>query len=271
MNKKVAEYVDAIRKVKVLGHGESAGLIHAILDLKGPKGTFIDALMKLVDEDDVVEEEGGEGGEEAIRQAALAPVRPLMLMAENFKDPENMLAFIAKMKAANEKVEKKSPDTKEDWKEPAVLVGTVHGWKGLEAKHVYVSMAGGVFPNFRSDKLADEQDMKGQPITAYDEERRLAYVAITRGKETTTILSPMKTYLGKPAGVSVFIGEACIPVFGDAKGEAGVTDYEADEESLHPGEPGRMASTKMATTFVDGLIASMDDMDDHNFITDMMV
>lgn len=254
-NRNVAAYVDAIRKIKVLGRGDSAALIHAILDLKGSKDTFVESLMKMVDEDDVVEEEGGEGGEEAIRQAALAPVRPLMLMAENFSDPENMLAFIAKMKAANEKVEKKSPDTKDDWKEPAVLVGTVHGWKGLETKHVFVSMAGGVFPNFRSDRLAEEQEAAGQTVTAYDEERRLAYVAITRGKDTTTILTPMKTYLGKPAGGSVFIGEACIPMQGDSKGEPGVTEYAADEESLHPD---RVASAKTADTFVDGLVTSME-------------
>lgn len=254
-NRNVAAYVDAIRKIKVLGRGDSAALIHAILDLKGSKDTFVESLMKMVDEDDVVEEEGGEGGEEAIRQAALAPVRPLMLMAENFSDPENMLAFIAKMKAANEKVEKKSPDTKDDWKEPAVLVGTVHGWKGLETKHVFVSMAGGVFPNFRSDRLAEEQEAAGQTVTAYDEERRLAYVAITRGKDTTTILTPMKTYLGKPADGSVFIGEACIPMQGDSKGEPGVTEYAADDESLHPD---RVASAKTADTFVDSLVTSME-------------
>jgi superfamily I DNA/RNA helicase len=269
-NRNVAAYVDAIRRIKVLGRGESAALIQAILSLKGSKDTFVEALMKLVDEDDVVEEEGGQGGEEAIRQAALAPVRPLMLMAENFSDPENMLAFIAKMKAANEKVEKKSPDTKDDWKEPAVLVGTVHGWKGLETKHVFVSMAGGVFPNFRSDKLAEEQEMTGQTVTAYDEERRLAYVAITRGKDTTTILSPMKTYLGKPAGGSVFINEACIPRQGDPKGEPGVTDYADDnDEPLHPD---RVASMQTQSTFVDGLISSMEGMDETpNFITDMML
>ena len=216
LNKKVAEYVNAIRTVKIQGHGESAGLIHAILELKGPKGTFVEALMKMVDEDDIIEDESGEGDEEAVRTAALAPVRPLMIMADNFTDPGNMLAFIGKMKAANEKVEKKSPSDKDDWKEPAVLVGTVHGWKGLETKHVFVSMAGGVFPNFRSDKEAEQQELGGQPVTAYDEERRLAYVAITRGRDSTTILSPSKSYMGKSAPSSRFISEACVPIVGQS-------------------------------------------------------
>jgi len=253
-NRNVAAYVDAIRQIKVLGRGDSVALIHAILNLKGPKGTFVDALMNLVDEDDVVEEEGGEGGEEAIRQAALAPVHPLMIMAKNFSDPENMLAFITKMKAANEKVEKKSPDAKDDWKEPAVLVGTVHGWKGLETKHVFVSMAGGVFPNFRSDKLAEKQESTGQVVTAYDEERRLAYVAITRGRDTTTIMAPMKTYLGKPTkGNSIFISEACVP----ARSVSGDTEYaEDDDDVMHPD---RMASSETAGTFVNGLVTSMEE------------
>jgi superfamily I DNA/RNA helicase len=272
LNKKIELYVDAIRTIKVLGHGDSAALVHAILDLKGPKGSFVDALMKMVDEDDVVEEEGGEGGEEAIRQAALAPVRPLMLMAENFSDPENMLAFIAKMKAANEKVEKKSPQDKDDWKEPAVLVGTVHGWKGLETKHVYVSMAGGVFPNFRSDKEAEKQELAGVPVTAYDEERRLAYVAITRGKDTTTIMSPQRSYLGKPSGSSMFINEACIPMGGEA-GEAGVglSEYDDDgDDAIHLGEPGKSASGHRASKFADDLVSNMETTEP-NLITDMII
>lgn len=251
MNKKVADYVDVIRTIKATGGGTSAGLIRAILDIKGAKQTFIEALMKQVDEDDLAEE-GGEGGEDALREAALAPVRPLMIMAENFQDPENMLAFIQKMKDANDKVQKKSPQDKDDWKEPAVLCGTTHGWKGLEAKHVYASMAGGTFPSHRNDKVAEEQEMAGVPVTAYDEERRLAYVAITRGRDTTTVVCPMKNYLGKPGGVSRFVDEACIPLVGAAG------DKEPD---IAPQD--RMASTKRrAGKFADDLISCMTAEDD---------
>jgi len=219
MDKRVAEYMNTIRQVRLQGQGDSSALIQAILGLRGNKSTFIETLMKFVDEDDVIEDEGEEAGEEAIRNAALAPVRPLMTMAENFPDPANMLLFIAKMKGANEKAQKKTPQDKEDWKEPAVLVGTVHGWKGLQAKHVYVCMAGGVFPNFRSDQKAEEQTLAGEPVTAYDEERRLAYVAITRGMDSSTVISPHANYNGKPAITSRFIGEACIQTVGEAQQE----------------------------------------------------
>jgi superfamily I DNA/RNA helicase len=80
-------------------------------------------------------------------------------------------------------------------------------------------MAGGVFPNFRSDEKAEKQSANGETVTAYDEERRLAYVAITRGELTTTVLSPKNSYLGKAATASIFPLEACIPFEGEAEQE----------------------------------------------------
>jgi superfamily I DNA/RNA helicase len=231
LNKRVFEYANTIRSVSASGGLDSPSLIRAILNIKGSKGTFEEALMRLVDEDDVIEEEGVEASQEAIRNAAMAPLRPLMLMAENFKDPQNFLNFVAKMRAANEKTQKKTPDDKEDWKEPAVLVGTVHGWKGLQAKHCFVCMAGGVFPNYRSDEKEAEGDE-----TAFDEERRLAYVAITRGEQTVTVMAPQKNYLGKPAGLSRFITEACIPIV-EEKAQADIDTDPNDDELVRDPNP----------------------------------
>jgi hypothetical protein len=211
----------------------------------------------------VIEEEGAEAGEEALRNAAMAPLRPLMVMAENFKDPANLLTFIQKMKAANEKAQKKTPDSKEDWKEPAVLIGTVHGWKGLEAKHVYVCMAGGVFPNFKTDDKASNGEAH-----AYDEERRLAYVAITRGENSVTVVSPQASYLGKPSAMSRFVSEACIQVAGEPQDDTDSAQIEEDLTRADPkqteagwiqdeNESTRMASTKMESKFAQALIACM--------------
>jgi DNA helicase-2/ATP-dependent DNA helicase PcrA len=210
-NKFVTAYVDAIQQLKSLGVADnSEALVKTILELKGPHGSFIDALMKQVDEEDVLQD-NPEGGQDAIRAAALAPVRPLMLMAAKFLDPNTMMDFVAKMRAANEKVQKKSPGEAADWKEPAVLIGTVHGWKGLQAKHVYAVLAGGVFPSFHTEKAFDETG----DDTVFDEERRLAYVAITRGQDSVVVVSPAQNYHGKPAGQSRFIGEACLRVTGE--------------------------------------------------------
>lgn len=225
LNKRVREYADAIRQVRVQGQMDSPSLIRAILSVKGTKGTFEESLMRLVDEEDVIEDEG-EASDEAVRNAAMAPLRPLMVMADNFRDPMNLLGFIKKMKEANEKAQKATPQDKEDWKEPAVLVGTVHGWKGLQAKHCYVCMAGGVFPHFKTDQAALEGNQ-----TAYDEERRLAYVAITRGEDSVTIIQPRTNYNGKDAAQTRFVNEACIPISGEGSFER------PNEESLVRADP----------------------------------
>lgn len=222
MNKRVREYADAIRQVRILGQMDSESLIRAILSVKGTKGTFEEALMRLVNEDDVAED-GAEVTEEAIRDTAMAPLRPLMKMAENFHDPANLLTFIKKMKDANEKTQKATPESKEDWKEPAVLVGTVHGWKGLQAKHCYVVMTGGVFPHHTTEQSPDPN--------AFDEERRLAYVAITRGEDSVTVVSASQNYKGREAPMSRFIGESCIPVSGED------TVAAPNEESLVRADP----------------------------------
>lgn len=264
LNKRVAEYVKAIQTLRVSGGMDSESIVRAILDIKGLKGTFVEVLASRVDDEDVIADTGADT-EEARKEAALAPVRPIMIMARHFKDPVNLLAMVAKMKAANELVQKKTPDQPDDFKEAAVLVGSCHGWKGLQAKHVYVSMAGGAFPNYRSDNKAvaqrnayweglasnitarpdwesdaflvkaldviqdngelSEQDEAElvrrvgkspapKEVTAYDEERRLAYVALTRGEQTVTVMSPRRNYLGRPSGSSRFIGEACVAVVG---------------------------------------------------------
>jgi len=264
LNRKVEEYVNAVRIVRASGGGDSSSLIRAILELKGPKGSFIDALIKLVDEDDLEPDE--EESEEAIRNVALAPVRPLMLMADSFKDPANMLRFIAKMKGANEKVQKKDPTDKDDWKEPAVIVGTTHGWKGLEAKHVYVCMAGGIFPNFKTDKLAEAGDN-----TAHDEERRLAYVAITRGADTTTVICPQSSYLGKPAGMSRFVSEACIPVNGAAEPQEELDRAVSEANAEAMGKTAASAEEIRAAgeDFAASLGMSLNEVDEPSFMAEM--
>ncbi len=63
-----------------------------------------------------------------------------------------------------------------------VLLMTLHGAKGLEFSRVYIAGAEeGVFPGMAS--IYDEDP------TAIEEERRLAYVGITRAKDELTILS----------------------------------------------------------------------------------
>lgn len=207
--KMVAPYADALRSVSEFG-GNSEELVRFILNLQGSKAKFIDTLIDQVDPDDLLDESNSvDITDEQIREAALAPLQPLFQMASTFKDPQKFLEFVDKMQRANSK-NRKSDDTQPD--EPAVMIGTVHSWKGLEVKHAFVSMAGGVFPHVSTSEKAAQGD-----ITAYDSERRLAYVAVTRGEDSVTILSPRMNYLGREAEPSRFISEACIGWVGGEK------------------------------------------------------
>ena len=61
-----------------------------------------------------------------------------------------------------------------------VLLMTIHSAKGLEFSHVYLAgMEDGVFPSYMTITSDDPMDI--------EEERRLAYVGITRAKEDLTI------------------------------------------------------------------------------------
>jgi len=64
-----------------------------------------------------------------------------------------------------------------------LTLATAHSTKGLEFDHVVVlGMEVGRFPSGRTVSAADD------PVRAYEEERRLAYVAWTRARRTLTLL-----------------------------------------------------------------------------------
>ncbi len=78
----------------------------------------------------------------------------------------------------------------------SVVLMTIHAAKGLEFRHVFLAgMDEGIFPGRNAMNFPAE----------IEEERRLAYVAITRAKETLTALSAMRrllfgqTFYGQPS------------------------------------------------------------------------
>ena len=91
----------------------------------------------------------------------------------------------------------------------------LHGWKGLETKHVYVPMGGDKFPNKRVSinyaassvpTLAEAEEAKKK------EEARLAYVAVTRGKESAKIITYKQKWQGgkmKAVDQSEFLNHIC--------------------------------------------------------------
>lgn len=208
----IIAYAYALKEVYEAGadsDGNSSSVIEKILGVKGPRqkdgssSSFKDALVAMVDPDDIDADEtkGEKPTPEMIEYAALASLRPLMEMAHTQTVPGEFMSYVKKLKAANAKTRKADPKNEV----PAVRLDTVHQWKGLESKHVYVCMADGVFPHGKSKEAFDGGDKE-----ALDSERRLAYVAITRGEDSVKVVCPKRNYLGKEASVSRFVSEACI-------------------------------------------------------------
>lgn len=245
-NKNVRAYGRAIKIVRdAAAQGASTSeLIGVITKLEGSEsgvdGEPLDFLGKLaqnVDIEQLLEEDGitpDDIDKDMLYDAARSPIMPLEVLAQKFNDPEKFLDLIDELTGAQEKKRQSAKTPANVGKEgstPAVQIDTCHQWKGLEAQHVFVEMAHGVWPNYRSDQAFEAGDKE-----AYDEERRLAYVALTRGKENVTVLCPDVSYMNKPAGKSRFVEEACIkpaePLESEDATKTSSEDLGADDERL---------------------------------------
>jgi superfamily I DNA/RNA helicase len=94
-----------------------------------------------------------------------------------------------------------------------MLIDTMHQWKGLECKYLTTIFANN-FPRMKGDDLTDEE-YEAEVAS----ERRLAYVALTRGQDQVRVLSntaikvwdkTTKSWKLKDVKQSRFIDEACI-------------------------------------------------------------
>lgn len=97
----------------------------------------------------------------------------LQMLAQGEKSP---LALVERLDALAEILR-----NKEDDKEAKLVLSTIHSSKGLEYDTVYLlDVADGIFPEtvLTSYRSADKEE-----IAAYEEERRLFYVGVTRAKE----------------------------------------------------------------------------------------
>lgn len=114
--------------------------------------------------------------------ARLENIKELRSVAAAFPDLDRFLENVALVQLENRS------DEPESWKDNAVTLLTVHAAKGLEFKTVFmVGMEENLFPHSRSlfDKLGLE------------EERRLAYVGMTRAKENLIFTcARRRLYLG---------------------------------------------------------------------------
>lgn len=217
------KYADYLKEIVTLSEsGTASDIIDKILHTKGPYGdTFVDTLVaSLMDDSEAMEEiqteiekqaEGpGKVTPEVLATYALAPIDPIRKAAARFSTSNEFVSYIKTLTEANKK-NAEDDDVKAD----AVQIDTVHGWKGLEVDELFIPMYEGGFPHFRS--ATDPKMMES--------ERRLAYVAFTRGRKNVTILEPQLSK-GREVGPSPFVSEACIPLIGAA------------QEGLEPGGAG---------------------------------
>jgi DNA helicase-2/ATP-dependent DNA helicase PcrA len=198
--------------------GSSQDVLDYILNTKGANGqTFIDQLAVAVRNDAEAMEEAeelaasddGDGlvTDDVLRQIAAKPIEPLQNLAKKYPKAKDFVGYLNSLATKSLQINKTDAAAKPN--DNLVTIDTVHGWKGLECEHLFVPMSEGRFPIVRPD--AED------PERAMESERRLAYVAITRGESSVTIIEPTMRMSGdkvKPVQPSRFVDEACIKVRG---------------------------------------------------------
>lgn len=158
-------------------------------------------------------------------------------------DPNTPAGFKAKMGRYAGKARKLRLDI-DEWYEKNlkpppehVYLGTAHSTKGGQWKNVTVQMPGGRFPMEPFVEPGEPPPPPEEIQAQLEDERRLAYVAITRPITNLTIMCPAKLQgMGGAGGVSQFVKEAGFTLPSDAGADAGVEPEPAVKEATW--EPG---------------------------------
>lgn len=133
-----------------------------------PLEQFLDTILEKTGYHGMLESMGEEG---TFRLENIEELKTSILTYQNEAEEASLGGFLEEISLYTD-VDKYEPD------QDTVMLMTVHSAKGLEFRNVFlVGMEQGVFPGNRS--LSTPQDL--------EEERRLAYVALTRAKETLTL------------------------------------------------------------------------------------
>jgi len=225
----VRAFVDNLLAVAAMKGTPSQQVLESVLDLTGHDGRSVrQVLVDRVSEDEdaiaelQAESATGEVSEDDVESRALAPIAPLKGLLGARADLTEAMRYVRQLQSANEKLAADDdPDNKKS-REPAVTLGTMHSWKGLEVENMYIPFVGGRFP--RSD--ASEEDLAS--------ERRLAYVAVTRGENRVVVMNiptVRNTPMGPVTQTSQFIGELCVPPAKDSP-LSEETDEETESETV---------------------------------------
>lgn len=133
-----------------------------------PLEKFLDIVLEKTGYREALEHMGEEG---TFRLENIEELKSSMLTYEKEAEEPSLGGFLEEISLYTD-VDKYEPD------QDVVMLMTVHSAKGLEFQNVYlVGMEQGVFPGNRS--MDSQEDL--------EEERRLAYVALTRAKKKLTL------------------------------------------------------------------------------------
>ena len=133
-----------------------------------PLEQFLDTILEKTGYHGMLESMGEEG---TFRLENIEELKTSILTYQNEAEEASLGGFLEEISLYTD-VDKYEPD------QDTVMLMTVHSAKGLEFRNVFlVGVEQGVFPGNRS--LSTPQDL--------EEERRLAYVALTRAKEKLTL------------------------------------------------------------------------------------
>ncbi|MDR0269220.1 ATP-dependent helicase [Paenibacillus sp.] len=147
------------------------------------------------------------------KEMVLDSLEELESAAARFNTVEQFVAYADDLSLRHAQME----ELKDEHGGDAVQLMTIHRAKGLEFPYVYwIGASEGILPHSTALKEKPPEELKAtrpdvaeQQVheAALEEERRLAYVAVTRAKERLYISSPAY-YHGKPAPPSRFLLEA---------------------------------------------------------------
>jgi len=223
MQDEIKSFTNNVERVADMD-GTPSSLVERLLVIEGLDGeSMMEALVNNVRNDDEVmsqlaaESENGVPSESQIQNMAMAPIQPLMGLAESQEDLNGAMRYVRQLQKVNEKIT--SADTEDEIDRDAVTIGTMHSWKGLECPQMFVPMVGGKFPRTRigvptslgieeEGAVAEQEDFAEEGPDLWSE-RRLAYVAITRAEQRCILLDIPHPKFGTH---SQFITEACAPL-----------------------------------------------------------
>lgn len=205
----VQSFVDNLMVVAGMKGNPPNQVLEEILDLTGYDNRSVRQVLvdRVLDDEEVLaelraESPTGDVSDEDIESMALAPVAPLKGLLDARADLTEAMKYVRQLQSANEKLAAEDDPDNKKAREPAVTLGTMHSWKGLEVENMYIPFVGGRFP--RSD--ASEEDLAS--------ERRLAYVAVTRGENQVLVMN-IPTMHQRDGRVTIrtspFVGELCVP------------------------------------------------------------